>query len=122
MAKCISKRLTSEIINHNMAEGTPYRLELVQTHALYVSQLTDGEDVCFCLQRVVVCQVDCGDAEFKFDFPEGCCLTILPPGVYEITLAEQYIHTVQDGELGIDILLEPVDTPFTQSVIANGCS
>ena len=122
MAKCISKRLTSEIIDYNMQEGEPFRFDLVQTYALYVSQIADGEDLCFCLQRIVLCQVDCGDAEFKIDFPEGCCLTILPPGTYEITLAEQYVHTVQDGELGIDILLEPVDTPFVQSVIANGCS
>lgn len=122
MAKCISKRLTSEIIDHNMQEGEPFRFDLVQTYALYVTQLADGEDLCFCLQRIVLCQIDCGDTEFKISFPEGCCLTILPPGTYEITLAEQYVHTVQDGDLGIDILLEPVDAPFVQSIIANGHS
>ena len=123
MANCLTKRLTSTITDHIMAESEPYRFTLTQTHALYSFQMTTlEEEICFCLQRVVMCSVDCGDEEFKTDFPEGCCLTILPPGTYEITLAEQYVHTVENGELGIDLVLEPVDTPFVQSIIANGCT
>ena len=123
MANCLTKRLTSTITDRIMAESEPYRFTLTQTHALYSFQMTTlEEEICFCLQRVVMCSVDCGDEEFKTDFPEGCCLTILPPGTYEITLAEQYVHTVENGELGIDLVLEPVDTPFVQSIIANGCT
>lgn len=122
MAKCISNRLTSEIIANNMQEGTPFRFDLVQTYAMYVAQIVEEENICYCVKRVVLCQVDCGDTEIKVDFPEGCCVTILPAGTYEITIAEQYIHTVSNGVLGIDVLLEPVDAPFVQSVIANGCS
>lgn len=122
MAKCKSFRLTSPITAHNMAEGAPHRITLEQTHVLYITQLSDQEALCVCIERVVMCQVDCGDMEFKFDFPDGDCFTILPPGTYEITLGEQYVHTVEDGELGVDLLFEPVDTPFVQSVIANCCN
>ena len=121
MAKCVSFRLTSEVTNHTITESTPYRVELTQPYALYMTQLVEQEDLCVCLQRVVLCQVDCGDEEFLFAFPEGDCFTILPAGTYEITIGEQYVHTIADGAMSIDLLFEPVDTPFIQSVIANGC-
>lgn len=123
MANCLIKSLTSEIIDHMMQESEPYRFTLTQMHALYAMQMTTmEEEVCYCLERVVTCSVECGDTEFVVPFPEGCCLTILPAGTYQITIAEQYIHTVESGELGIDFVLEPVDTPFVQSIQANGCT
>ena len=121
MAKCTSFDLTSPIVNHMMVESAPYRVQLDQTHVLYTTQLSDQENLCVCIQRVVLCQVACGNASFLFDFPEGDCFTILPPGTYEITLGEQYIHTVEDGELGVHLLFEPIDAPFVQAVIANSC-
>lgn len=122
MAKCISFRLTSTITSNTMAETAPYRVTLEQFYALYITQGLEQEELFYCLDRVIMCQVDCGDTEIKQEFPEGCCLTILPPGVYEITLAEQYIYSIENGVAGIDLLFEPVDTPFIQSIIANGCS
>lgn len=90
-----------------------WKTYLPSPHLLHV--VTDDERVCVNVEvyRVAKCYANCEFGEYRYCLPQGCPLTYLPAGQYEIVIPRQGVYPVPAGStLGVDILLEPVGSDF----------
>lgn len=72
------------------------------------------------ISRVVECRCNiCGPADDRFEYawPQGCPVTILPPGRYRIRVPKQRVYNMEEGEDAVvSVLLEVVGEQYVQAL------
>lgn len=102
-----------------MSSEERFRVELDQLYILHVTQPFDTQCVEVAVNRVVKCLQGCEDEEFIWCFPIGCETHILPPGTYDIYIPDQDAYPVNEGEILVNMLLEPIDNNVLRALELN---
>lgn len=98
-----------------------HRVTLGGFHILHVIPPVDNQCFELCVERVVKCRSGCVNEEFKWDFPIGCGVIVLPPGTYDISFPEQLSYPIAEGELELGVMLEPITHDVVEALKIN-CS
>ena len=98
-------------------ESHKWRVILPGFHILHDRTNTDSQCLSVKVERVVNCMKDCGIEEFSYCWPQGCPLSLLPPGTYDIYVPAQSAFPLEPGtEVEVTVMLEPVSDDYVAAL------
>lgn len=101
-------------------DGAPaQRMRLRSTHALHATWGADGPCMDLKVDRIVECAKECGIEELRHCWPQGCGVTIMPPGLYEISIPPQMAYPLEPGaQVEVTVVFEPLSDEYLAALSA----
>lgn len=98
-------------------ETERWRVRLTEPHVLHQRSNQDARCLTLRVERVVNCARECGIEEFTYCWPQGCPVSLLPPGTYDIYVPAQSVFPLETGiEVELTIVLEPVGDDYVAAL------